>query len=160
MIPASKGGSEHKNGGFWRVEISDQGIDGLKFEARVDEDIVFAFGFAGFGPELEGAGDGSADGDDAVAGSFGGFDSLKGFFGDMEPFGMHVVLFDIVGADGQKSTEADMERKILNLDAFVLEFLQEGFGHIETGGWSSSRAELFGPDSLIAFDVVSIGVAV
>ena len=50
MIPAGKGGGKHKNGGFWRMEIGDESVNGLEFEARINENVVFAFGFAGFSP--------------------------------------------------------------------------------------------------------------
>ena len=50
MIPASKSSGEHKNGGFWGMEVGDEGVDGLEFEAWINENIVFAFGFASFGP--------------------------------------------------------------------------------------------------------------
>lgn len=32
------------------MKIRDKGIDGFEFEARVDKDVVLAFGFAGFRP--------------------------------------------------------------------------------------------------------------
>ena len=76
MVPAGKGSSEHEYGGFWRMEVSDESIDGLEFEAWINENIVFAFGLAGFGPIFESASDGSADGDNAVASGFCLFDSL------------------------------------------------------------------------------------
>ena len=76
MIPASKGSSEHEYGGFWRVEVGDESVDGLEFETWINENIVFAFGFAGFGPIFESASDGGADCDDAVTGSFGCFDGF------------------------------------------------------------------------------------
>ena len=53
-----------------------------------------------------------------------------------------------------------MEGEILDLNAFVLEFLYKRLGHIEAGGWCSGRAELFSPNGLIAFNIVGIGVAV
>ena len=52
VIPASKSGSEHKDGRFWRMEVSDETIDGLELEAGINENVVFAFGFAGFSPVL------------------------------------------------------------------------------------------------------------
>ena len=72
---------------------------------------------------------------------------------------MHVVFFDIVAADGEESAEADMEGEVFDLDAFGLKFLDKFFGHIEAGGWCSGRTEFFGPNGLIAFNVVLIGVA-
>lgn len=53
-----------------------------------------------------------------------------------------------------------MKSKILNLDAFGFEFGKGFFGHVETGGWSSGGAEFFGPNGLIALNVVGVGVAV
>ncbi len=50
MIPSGESGSEHENGGFWSMEISYESVDGLKFKAWINKDIVFAFGFASFGP--------------------------------------------------------------------------------------------------------------
>ena len=53
------------------MKVGDKSVDDFEFEARVDKDIVFAEGFAGFAPEFECARDGSTDGDYAVAGSLG-----------------------------------------------------------------------------------------
>ena len=159
MIPAGKGSSEHEYGGFWRVEVGDESIDGLEFETWINENIVFAFGFAGFGPIFASAGDSSADSDNAMAGGFGFFDSLECVGRNMEPFGMHVVFFDVVAADREESAEADMEGEVFDLNAFGLEFFDKFFGHIETCGWCSSRTEFFSPNGLIAFNVVSIGIA-
>lgn len=99
MVPASKSGSKHEDGGFWRMKVSKKSIDDFKFEARIDEDIVFAFGFARFGPEFERAGDGGTDGNDAMAGSLSGLDCLNGFGGNLEPLRMHMVLLDIVATN-------------------------------------------------------------
>ena len=76
VIPASESGGEHEYGGFWGMEVGDEGVDGLEFEAWINENIVFAFGFASFGPIFESASDGGADSNDAVAGSFGCFDGF------------------------------------------------------------------------------------
>lgn len=141
------------------MEVGEKGVDDFKFEAWVDKDIIFAFGFARFGPEFERAGDGGADGNDAMAGSLCSFDCLNGFGRNLEPLGVHMVLFDIVATNWQESTKADMKSKILNLDAFGFEFGKGFFGHVETGSWSGSGAEFFGPDGLVAFNVVGIGVA-
>lgn len=67
MIPAGEGGSEHEDGGFGGVEISNKGIDELKFVAWVDKDIVLALGLAGLGIVLQGAGDSSAESYDSGA---------------------------------------------------------------------------------------------
>ena len=72
---------------------------------------------------------------------------------------MHVVFFDVIAADREESAEADMEGEIFDLDAFGLEFFDKFFSHIETGGRCSGGAELFGPNGLIAFNVVLIGIA-
>lgn len=81
------------------MKVGDESIDDFKFEARVDKDIVFAEGFAGFAPEFECARDGSADGDYAVAGSLGVLDGFDGIVWNMEPFGVHLMVFDFVAAD-------------------------------------------------------------
>ena len=99
VVPAGESGGEHEDGGFWRMEIGDESVNDFEFEAWEDENVVFAFGFAGFAPEFESARDGGADSDDAVAGGFGLLDGGDGFFWDVEPFGMHVVFFDFVAAD-------------------------------------------------------------
>lgn len=114
---------------------------------------------AGFGPVFERAGDGGADGNDAVTGCLGGFDGGDSFGRDVEPLGVHVMFFDLVAADREESAEADVKGKILDLDAFGSELAEELFGHVEAGGWSGGRAELFGPNGLIAFDVVLVGIA-
>ena len=46
----------------------------------------------------------------------------------------------------------------MNIDTFVFELGHKVFGHVEAGGWSGSRAELFGPDCLVTFNVFWIGV--
>ena len=108
VFPAGEGGSEHEDGGFWGVEVSDESVDDLELEAWINKNVVFAFGFAGFAPEFESARDGGADGDDVVAGGFGLLDGGDSFGWDVEPFGVHVVLFDVVAADREEGTEADV----------------------------------------------------
>ncbi len=99
IFPAGEGSGKHKDGGFWGVEVGNESVDDLEFEAGEDEDVVFAFGFAGFTPEFESASDGSTDGDDAVAGGLGLLNGGDSFGRDMEPFGVHMVFFDLVAAD-------------------------------------------------------------
>ncbi len=141
------------------MEIGKEGIDDFEFETRIDKNVVFAFGFAGFGPEFERASDSGTDSNHAVASSFGGLDGRDGFGWNLEPFGMHVVFFDIVATDWQESTKTNVKGEILNLYAFGLEFGESCFGHVEAGGWGGSRTEFFGPDGLVALNVVGIGVA-
>lgn len=159
MIPASKGSGQHENGGFWRMEVGNQCVDDFELEARVNKDIVFAFGFAGFAPEFESARDGSTDSNNTMTGFFGGLDCFDGGFWDMEPLGVHVVFFDVVAADWQESAETDVKGEIFDLDTFVFELFDELLGHIKAGGWSGSGAVFFGPDSLVALDVGLSGVA-
>ena len=159
MIPASESGGKHEDGGLWRMKVSKKGIDDFEFEARIDENIIFAFGFTGLGPEFERAGNGGADGNDAMAGSLCGFNGLDCFGRNLEPLRMHMGLLDIVATNWQESTKADMKSKILNLDAFGFKFGEGFFGHVEAGGWSGGGAEFFGPNGLITFNVVGVGVA-
>ena len=159
MVPASESGGKHQDGGFWRVEVSDEGVDGFELEAWIDENIVFALGFAGFGPELQGTRNGGANGNYAVAGSFGCLNRLNGVGRDLEPFRMHLMLLNIVSANREESAETDVKGEIFDLDALILELFHEFFGHIKAGGWRSGRAEIFGPDSLIALDVFFFGIA-
>ena len=159
MIPAGKSGGKHENGGFWRVEVSNEGIDRLEFETRVDENVVFARGFAGFGPIFKSASDGGTDGNHAVARFLSFLDGLEGFGRDVKPFRMHVMLLDVVAANREEGAKSDVESKIFDLDTFFLEFLHQGFSHIETGSWSSGRAELLGPDGLVTLNIIFVGVA-
>lgn len=48
----------------------------------------------------------------------------------MKPFGMHVVVFDVIFADGLEGAKTDVKGKIADLNTFVLEILEEGFGEI------------------------------
>ena len=159
MVPAGKSGGKHEDGRFWRMKVGKEGIDDFEFETRIDKNVVFAFGFAGFGPEFERASYSGADGNDAVASGFGGLDGRDGFGWNLEPFGMHVVFFDIVATDWQESAKTNVKSEILNLYVFGLEFGEGCFGHVEAGGWGGGRTEFFGPDGLVALDVVGIGVA-
>ena len=102
MVPAGKCGGEHENGRFRCMEVGNKGVDNLEFETWIDENVVFAFGLAGFGPEFERAGDGGANSDNTMAGFFGFLDGFDGFCRNMEPFGVHMVFLDIVGADRQE----------------------------------------------------------
>ena len=158
MVPAGKSGGKHEDGRFWRMKVGKEGIDDFEFETRIDKNVVFAFGFAGFGPEFERASYSGADGNDAVASGFGGLDGRDGFGWNLEPFGMHVVFFDIVATDWQESAKTNVKSEILNLYVFGLEFGEGCFGHVEAGGWGGGRTEFFGPDGLVALDVVGIGV--
>ncbi len=159
MVPAGKSGSKHQDSAFWRMEVRNKGVNHFKFDTRVEEDVVFAGSFAGSGPELERASDGGANGNNAMAGSFGSLDGFNGVFWEVEPFGMHFVLFDVIGANWEESAEADMECEIFNLDAFFLELFKQFFCHVETGGWSGGGAEILGPDGLVAFDIFFFGLA-
>ena len=144
MIPAGEGGGEHEDGGFGGMEISNKSIDELKFVAWVDKDIILALGLAGLGIVLQGAGDSSAESYDSGARMskilfFGhtqgrsakltvlkkGFllirtrhsnslDCLQGIVWDVEPLGVHYVVFDFVGAHREKSAETDMKGKVLD----------------------------------------------
>ena len=159
MVPSSKSGGEHEDSGFGGVEISNEGIDSLELEAWINENIVFARGFAGFSPEFECTSDSGADGNDAMSLRLCLLDGFEGFVRNMEPFGMHVVFFDVVAADRKESAESNMEGEIFYLDTFLLKFLNKTFSHVEAGGWCGGRTEFFGPDRLIAFDVFGVGVA-
>ncbi len=159
FVPASEGSSEHKDGGFRRMKIGNKAVDDLEIEAWINENVVFALGLVSFGPIFERASDGGADSDNAVAGGFSGLNGGDGFGGNMKPFRMHVVVFDIVAADGKESAKADMECEVVNLNAFGLEFPDERLGHVEAGGWCGGGAKFFGPDGLIALDIVDVGVA-
>ena len=105
------------------MEIGNECIDSLEFETWVNEDMGFAFGFASFCPEFERTRDGGANADYTMAGCLSGLDSLDSFGWNMKPLGMHMMIFDIVAADWKESAKADMKGKILNLNAFVGEFL-------------------------------------
>lgn len=160
IIPAGESGSEHEDGGFGCVEIGDETVDDLELKAGVNENIVLTEGLASFSPEFKRASDGGADGDDAVAGGLRGFDGFYSIGGEEKPFGMHMMILDVIAADGQKCAEANVESEIFYLDAFGLEFGEERFCHVETGRRSSGRAELFGPDGLVTLDILLVGVAV
>lgn len=159
MVPASKSGSKHEDGGFWRMKVREQGVNYLEFETRIDKNVVFAFGFARFGPEFERAGDGGADSNDAMAGSLRGFNGFDCLGRNLKPLGMHMVLLDIVATNWQESTKANMKSKVLDLNAFGFKFGEGFFGHVETGGWSGGGAEFFSPNGLIALNVVGVGIA-
>ena len=122
MIPTSKSSGEHEYGRFWGMKVGNKSVDGLEFETRVDKDIIFAEGLASLSPEFESTCDGGADGDYAVAGSLGDLDGFDGIFWNLEPFGMHFMLFDVVGADWQEGAETDMKGEIFDLNAFGLKF--------------------------------------
>lgn len=159
MIPSGECGSQHEDCRFWRMEICDESVDSLEFKAWINKNIIFAFSFAGFCPKFKSTGNGGADRDNAMSSGLSGLNGLYGFCWDMEPFGMHMMLFDVVGANWEESTEADMKSKILNLNAFFSEFLHKRFGHIETGGRSGGGTKLFCPNGLVTFNIVRIGIA-
>ena len=141
------------------MKIGEKSVNDFEFETRIDENIIFAFGFARFGPEFERAGDGGTDGNDAMAGSLSSFNGLDCFGRNLEPLRMHMVLLDIVATNWQESAKANMKSKVLDLNAFGFEFDEGFFGHVETGGWSGGGAEFFSPNGLIALNVVGVGVA-
>lgn len=141
------------------MKVREQGVNYLEFETRIDKNVVFTFGFTGLSPVFKRAGDSSANGDDAMTGSLSGFNGFDCFGRNLEPLGVHMMFFDIVATNWQESTKADMKSKILNLDAFGFKFGEGFFGHVETGGWGGGRAEFFGPNGLIALNIVGVGVA-
>ena len=160
MIPAGKSSSEHEDGGFWGVKIGKQGVDNFKIKTWVDENIVFARGFASATPVFERASDGGAERNDAMFGGFGIFDGFDSIGWNVKPFGMHVMFFDIIGANRQESAKTNMKGEVFNLDAFLLEARKEVFGHVKASGWRSGAAELLSPNSLITLNVIGSGVAV
>lgn len=100
IFPVGESSREHEDGRFRRMEIGDEAVDDLEIEARINKDIVLTEGFASFGPEFERASDSGADGDDAMTGGLSFLDGFEGTIGYMKPFRMHVVIFDIIAADG------------------------------------------------------------
>ena len=108
MVPASESSGEHENGRFWRVKISDKCVDSLEFEARINENVVFAHGFAGFGPIFKRASNSSTDGNDAMTRLLCLGDGVQSVIRNMKPFGMHMMFLNIVAADWQKSAETDV----------------------------------------------------
>lgn len=141
------------------MEVGEKGVDGFEFKSWIDKDVVFALGLSGFGPEFESAGDGGADGDDAVLGSFGGMDGGESFFWDVKVFGVHVVFFDLVAANGKEGAEADVEGEVDDFDTFLLETGEKVGGHVEAGGGGGSGAELARPDGLITGGIFGGGSA-
>lgn len=81
--PGSEGGGEHEDGGFWGVEVSEEGVDELEFVTGVHEDVGFAgqvggfliseevFAVGGVCDVFKSAGDGGAEGNDSVIVGFG-----------------------------------------------------------------------------------------
>ena len=118
MIPASEGGCKHEDGGFWGVEVSNKAVYDSEFESWINEDVVFSLAATSSAVIFKSAGNGGAKSNNATMLGFGRFDSGEGIFGDLEPFGVHFVLFNIVGANRQKSAEPDMKSEIVNLNAF------------------------------------------
>ena len=169
--PGGEGSREHEDGGAGSVKVGEEVVDNLKFEAGVDEDvgltgeivdrgswIVENIGVS-LGDVLESAGDGGANGKDAVVGGFGLCDCLDSGGGDVKPFGVHVMGFDVVFADRLESAQADVEGKINDFDAFGLDLVNELLGDVERGSGGGDRAFLGGEDGLVTNGVFWSGGA-
>ena len=71
-----------------------------------------------------------------------------------------MMFFYIIATNRQEGAESDMEGEVVDLDTFFSEFMEQRFGHVETGGRSGGATSLFCPDSLIASNIGSFGVSV
>ena len=163
-VAAGEGADEHDEGGFWQVEVGDDGVDDLEVVAGVDEDaspaalagdLVF-----GGGGGLEGADARRADGDDAVPGLLGLHDELGGLVGDAVVLLVHLVLLDVVDADGAEGAEADVQGDEAEVDAHLAQLLHLLFGEVQAGGRGGGGALLAVVDGLVALLVLEFLVDV
>ena len=91
------------------MEVREERVDNFKLKAGKDKDVVFALGLFSFSVKLERAGDGCSDGDDLMIIFFRGFNSFESFAGERKPFGVHLMIFDFIGANWEESPETDVE---------------------------------------------------
>ena len=101
------------------MEIGEKCVDYLKLEARIDKNIIFATGLAGFGIIFQSASDRSTESNYSVACIFCAVNFSYGILRNIEPFRMHVMVFYVIAADGQESAQANMQCEIFNDYAFV-----------------------------------------
>lgn len=160
--PGSESGGEHKNGRPRSVEVGEEGVDDLEFVSRIYENVGFAERLFCVGKMLESATDGRAESDNFAARFFCGINGGESVCGNIVMLGMHLVVFDAVGADRKESAEADMESEVFYLDAFFAQTSEKVVSHIETGGRSGSGALfiIIGEDCLVAVDVGFVSVAI
>ena len=52
-----------------------------------------------------------------------------------------------------------MKSEVLDINAFGFELVDKFFSHVKAGGRRSGGTKLFGPNSLIAFDVIWVSIA-
>ena len=146
------------------MEVGDDGVDDLEVVAGVDEDVgpaaLAGDLVSGCGGGLEGADARRADGDDAVAGLLGLHDELGCLVGDAVVLLVHLVLLDVVDADGAEGAEADMQGDEAEVDAHLAQLLHLLFGEVQAGGRGGGGALFAVVDGLVALLVLEFLVDV
>ena len=69
---------------------------------------------------------------------------------------VHLVIRDLVHADGTEGTKPDVKRHIPDLDPFLPDFSQKLFGKMQPGSGGGGGADLAGIDRLVAFLVLKL----
>ena len=153
QVPAGKGRDQHKEGGFRGMEIGEEPVHKLELVARVDE---YGGGAAAGRDEAAGAGRfKSAHGcgphrSDLLPGGLGLVEGVGNALWYGVGFGMHLVVFDILGADREECAGSHMECDLQYLCPLCPDGIQDCIGEVEPCGGGCHRAKLLGVYGLVA----------
>ncbi len=128
VLTAGEGGHHHDEGGFWKVEIRDDGIDHVPLIARIDIELrpaAAALKDTALTSGLQCADRGRADSDDAAAFGSRSIHFFRSFFTDRVPLLMHFMVFDIFFRNRAEGTDTDMKGDEEELRALLLHFFHK-----------------------------------
>jgi len=155
-LPAREGGDQEEEGGFRKVEVCHQGVDGLKGVPGANHEIGLA------GPRgqtaishdaLQGAHGGGADRDHAVAGLSSLRIGGRGFFRHEDRLRRDAVVTDILHVNPGERAWTHVEHDFVNRDPPLPDLLEQLRGEVKARGGSGDAARLAGVDGLVPFAI-------
>ena len=139
------------------MEVGQECVKRLKLVSRSDEQVGGAFEGRklpiGDG-RLQGAHDGGPDGDDTVAGFLNLVECSRCGFGQSTPLGMHDVFIQLLGSNGAKCSEADVQGYVFEAEAVVAAVGQEILGKGEPRSGSRNGSGVTCENSLVSLPIL------
>jgi len=162
-VPSREGAAQHQQRRFGEMKIRQQGIDGAKLIARLDEQAgdapVGRNHAAASGRRSRGfqAPDHRrADGDHPPAGGARGIDRRGGAVRHLHPLLVHHMVFEIVRPHRLEGARADVQRDERPRDAARLELGEGPLVEVQARGGRRHRAGFARIDRLIALPVGAV----
>ena len=162
LFATRQGSDEHYKSAFGQVEIGYQRVDALEFVGGIYEYLRVATLRADYSVVARGALQrahrSSADGDYPAPLRLCLVYSGGGLFGYAEILAVHFMVGDYVLLDGAECTQPDVKEHFNNLNAHILDFLQQFGGKVQPRGRRGGGAVGFGVDRLVAVFVLQFFV--